>query len=162
MFSDCFIGRDHVIVCQCSSHILYENKDEVTNRVSDSKMQCVNHVQGSNLSSSIHSRLCDREWPCKIWEELLTQNLGLFLVKIQGVGWLKNPFFRKVNLPKWICIPFSPGWLILNVIVNLRMLNKPIISLQTFQQKKSGSDDCFFCQSVTSVQMSLQCTRGIP
>ncbi len=46
-------------------------------------------------------------------------------------------------------------FIILTVTVNLRMLNKPIISLQPFQQKKSCSDDCFFWQSVVTESMGL-------
>ncbi len=58
MFPDSFISTDHVIVCQCSSHILYENKDEVNNQVSDSKMQCVNHVRGSDFLQSGAPLVC--------------------------------------------------------------------------------------------------------
>ena len=42
-----------------------------------------------------------------------------------------------------------------NVTVDLRMLNKPIISLQSFQQKKSRSDDCFWQSVYTNILQNI-------
>ncbi len=47
------------------------------------------------------------------------------------------------------------SFLLRELLRELRMWNKPIISLQPFQQKKSCSDDCFFGRVYNEVQTEL-------